>query len=269
VTPVTDINVHRQDLAISTLGRSFWILDDISTLHELDPGTHDLQVLNLRTILGEKTIFNFRLPADADNRDSVLFEISRGPDVLLSKQLKLEKHPAGQWGIRTMPWDQRYYYNRNVRPVSSGQSMPADIFSDTPFKGPLVAPSDLTVSLTYRGERTSRTFTFEMHPEWIQEGMTVLDLKEQEALSVRIAQLYMEIKAKKEALETQLKEKEDPALRATLAQLKKGPARYDKPMIYDQVKYLYEMITHVPQKPGDEAHARYAVLKRMWEEMRL
>jgi hypothetical protein len=36
VTPVTDIKVYRQDLVLSTMGRSFWILHDITPLHELD-----------------------------------------------------------------------------------------------------------------------------------------------------------------------------------------------------------------------------------------
>jgi photosystem II stability/assembly factor-like uncharacterized protein len=33
--PVTDIKVHRKDLIVSTQGRSFWIIDDISSLHQL------------------------------------------------------------------------------------------------------------------------------------------------------------------------------------------------------------------------------------------
>ena len=35
ITPVTDIKVHRQDLVMSTQGRSFWILDDLTPLHQL------------------------------------------------------------------------------------------------------------------------------------------------------------------------------------------------------------------------------------------
>lgn len=34
VTPVTDIKVHRGDLAISTMGRSFWVLDNVTTLRQ-------------------------------------------------------------------------------------------------------------------------------------------------------------------------------------------------------------------------------------------
>ena len=34
-TPVTDIKVHEQDLVLSTQGRSFWILDDLTPLHQI------------------------------------------------------------------------------------------------------------------------------------------------------------------------------------------------------------------------------------------
>src|SRR5215208_3223254 len=37
-TPVTDLVVHRNDLVVSTQGRAFWILDDLTPLHEIaDP----------------------------------------------------------------------------------------------------------------------------------------------------------------------------------------------------------------------------------------
>lgn len=38
-TPVTDIKVHENDLVLSTQGRSFWILDDLSPLRVVDPGS--------------------------------------------------------------------------------------------------------------------------------------------------------------------------------------------------------------------------------------
>ena len=34
VTPVTDIRVHQQDLVLSTMGRGFWILDNVTPLHQ-------------------------------------------------------------------------------------------------------------------------------------------------------------------------------------------------------------------------------------------
>ncbi|MBM3791529.1 MAG: glycosyl hydrolase, partial [Acidobacteria bacterium] len=35
VTPITDLAVHRQDLVVATQGRSFWILDDLTPLHQI------------------------------------------------------------------------------------------------------------------------------------------------------------------------------------------------------------------------------------------
>jgi photosystem II stability/assembly factor-like uncharacterized protein len=38
VVPVTDIRVHHNDLVVSTQGRSFWILDDLTLLHQIATG---------------------------------------------------------------------------------------------------------------------------------------------------------------------------------------------------------------------------------------
>ena len=38
ITPITDLKVHRDDIVLSTMGRSFWILDRINFLH------HDYEV---------------------------------------------------------------------------------------------------------------------------------------------------------------------------------------------------------------------------------
>jgi hypothetical protein len=35
---VTDIKVHQDDLVISTMGRSFWIMDNIAPLRQLAAG---------------------------------------------------------------------------------------------------------------------------------------------------------------------------------------------------------------------------------------
>ena len=39
VSPVTDLQVHRKDLVIATQGRSFWVLDDLSPLHQITDET--------------------------------------------------------------------------------------------------------------------------------------------------------------------------------------------------------------------------------------
>ncbi len=39
VSPITDLQVHRKDLVIATQGRSFWVLDDLSPLHQITEET--------------------------------------------------------------------------------------------------------------------------------------------------------------------------------------------------------------------------------------
>ena len=39
VTPVTDIKVYREDLVLSTMGRGFWVLDNVTSLHQDGFGT--------------------------------------------------------------------------------------------------------------------------------------------------------------------------------------------------------------------------------------
>lgn len=44
VTPITDLAVHNQDLVVTTQGRSFWILDDLTPLHQLTDAVARSQV---------------------------------------------------------------------------------------------------------------------------------------------------------------------------------------------------------------------------------
>jgi hypothetical protein len=34
ITPIADMRVHRNDLVVATQGRSIWILDDLTPLHQ-------------------------------------------------------------------------------------------------------------------------------------------------------------------------------------------------------------------------------------------
>src|SRR5213082_246516 len=48
--PVTDIKLHHNDLIISTQGRAFWIIDNITSLHQITPqfATTDVHLFNSR-----------------------------------------------------------------------------------------------------------------------------------------------------------------------------------------------------------------------------
>ncbi len=42
--PITDLKVHRGNLIVATSGRSFWILDDLATLHQYDPAKKEAKI---------------------------------------------------------------------------------------------------------------------------------------------------------------------------------------------------------------------------------
>ena len=68
VTPVTDIKVHRNDLVISTMGRSAWIMDNITPLQELAriaTGTATASTATGRQFIGAITGEQSKLPAVA------------------------------------------------------------------------------------------------------------------------------------------------------------------------------------------------------------
>src|SRR6185369_5551567 len=78
--PVTDIKVHRKDLVVSTQGRSFWILDNITSLHQLSaaikPG--DVHLFKPRT--GYRTRVNPNILGP--NIDYFLPAVPSGPVVI-------------------------------------------------------------------------------------------------------------------------------------------------------------------------------------------
>jgi len=53
--PITDIKVYRKDLVVSTQGRAFWILDNISSLHQITPATTASAVRLLKPRDGYRT----------------------------------------------------------------------------------------------------------------------------------------------------------------------------------------------------------------------
>ena len=70
VTPITDMLVHRQDLVVSTQGRAFWILDDVTALHQVSGDVTKGQAWLYKPRAGYRSgtrgiPIHYYLPADA------------------------------------------------------------------------------------------------------------------------------------------------------------------------------------------------------------
>lgn len=255
LTPVTDIRVHRKNLAISTLGRSFWVLDDISPLHSFNPGDRGFKLFKPKTTFGEVQHIYFTLPA-SPNDSSIQFEFLRNGKLIHAKTEKISDCPAGPWGIRKTQWDSRYYLENG----------------DKDFKGPAVAPGEYTVRISFQNLSQQESFTIRINPELEASGTTVADLQKQEKLALSVAELVVAIKKNIRTLEKEIakskSESKKAKLTAKLRILKKGEKRYDRPMLHEHVNYLYEMVSAAPQKLGQDAFTRYETLKEEWDGLK-
>ena len=107
--PVTDIKVHHKDLIVSTQGRAFWILDNISSLHQLSPQIAIADVHLFKPRDGYRTrvapanlgpAIEYYLPANTPGVVTIEFADAKGA-VLNSYNSASDLH-----GSRRSPWRQ-------------------------------------------------------------------------------------------------------------------------------------------------------------------
>jgi len=256
IVPISVINFVRYDLAIAKLGRSFWVLDDISALTQWEIGEENqFKLFKPRDFSEGVSRVYFRLPQLT--KDSLVsFEFWRGDQLIHSKKESLIDLPPEEWGVRMTRWDMKYYLKNGKRD----------------FQGPGVAPGSYRVKISYAGNTQERSFNYMINPELAESGLTVADLMEQERLAYATAELLMKIKEDIRELEEGIKNeknrKKKEKLVAQLNELQKGSHRYDKPMLQEHVDYLLDMLTVSPQQPGEDAYQRLERLKGLYEEFK-
>ncbi|NTV83729.1 MAG: hypothetical protein HGA23_05440, partial [Bacteroidales bacterium] len=239
ITPVTDIRLIRNDLALSTMGRSFWIMDDISPLQEFDPGAPpSLRLFKPGDITGDKQNVYFTLP-DSLVEATVTIEFYRDGNIIFSKLVNISNLVRDEWGIYKFVWDQHYY-------IADGNNE---------FRGPMVAPGQYLVRLGYAGGYLEQGYAYKINPELEAFGTCLEDLLEQEELSLRVAKLCVDINQTISAIRNEMEKTKNKKTAAMLAeklkQLETGPKRYDKPMLKDNAAYLFEMISQL-KRTGDK-----------------
>ncbi len=301
ITPVTDIKIHRGDLVLATMGRGFWIVDDINPLRQSFDTSGPF-------LFEPQTSWRYRY-GQYKGTDAVCAPDYPSPSVIIDYYLSEKATQPLHLEI----WDVQ---GRLVRAFSSADTatrlepQPRDMQtgSERPFSvvrhlkdeqglhrfrwdmrhtgvwhqqkrqrwrgGPLVAPGTYTVRLFVDGQVLARAFTLKADPRVLAAGITQEDLEAQEALCLKVVallsdarQLAAQLKQERKALET--KEVRTAAEQARLAevrhmldQLVTPEGRYPKPRLIDQIGYLYGIISRADQRPGQDAYVRYEELAR-------
>ena len=300
VTPITDLKIHNQDLVVSTMGRSFWIMDDVTPLHEIDETLASAQV----HLFQPKDAYRVRRsgrqgggPASGRPeypQPGALIDYYLGDDVGGDVTVEILDHEGKVVrGFTSTTEDYQYEEFQEMRaPQVSRSGAPRVATSagmhrlvwDLQYpgglagRGPLAVPGRFDVRLTVDGRSQTRSFEVLIDPRVARDNVTLADMQEQFALNIQIRDAIIrgrlavqDIEAAKEGSEEGREAGGDVAERAlaaleALAEVEaalvsRTDGSYQTPMLVDQLRYLYGMTSRADQKPGEDAHQRLQVLE--------
>ena len=241
VTPITDIKIFRNDLIASTMGRSFWILDNISSMQQ-----------DILKVLSSKEKPRLFKPVDTHryrHRGSYSSAVPSYPSASLiidyylpeaSKDaVELDILDAGGNVIRTFTskrdtskkdmepvWDMATNfvypaYNSNLQSKAGLNRFKWDMRHQGAWdknknrsyaNGPMVAPGTYTARLRVKDQVQEQSFRLLLDPKVVANGVNEKIVKEQVALSLKVIDLLsaakmasVEIKSERKKLGERIK----------------------------------------------------------------
>jgi photosystem II stability/assembly factor-like uncharacterized protein len=291
--PVTDIKVHHTDLVVSTQGRSFWILDDITPLHQVTADTRPSAVHLFKPRDGYRTrvspnilgpSVNYFLPAAPAG--AVTIDVLDAAGTVVNSYNSDTPAGAGRGGrggrggsavqTTSMAEDQdpesggggRGRFGGPPPRVTKGGGMNRFVW-DARYQSGLTAPPGSYQVRLKAGEATStQPFSLLIDPRVAASGVTVADLKEQFDHNLRVRELVTSVNqlvTRVRDAQTRLRGSNPEKLKqvdAVAAKLLSEPVRYGKPGLQAHITYLASMTTAADQKIGHDAVERYAILKK-------
>ena len=287
--PVSDIKVHHKDLVVSTQGRAFWIIDDITSLHQLTPQTQATEARLFKPRDGYRTrvaplnlgpIIEYYLPTAPT--EAVVIEIldSKG-QVVNSYNSDTPPPRSGRGGDQSQPEDP------DAAPAGRRSSTPPRVTKNAGLNrfvwdvrhqaGPTMPPGEYQVRLKTGGVTLTESFTVLIDPRVAEDGVTLTDLQEQFEHNMRMRNLVSTVNqlvTRVRDAQNKLKGSASDAdklnsLNAIANKLLTEPVRYGKPGLQAHITYLAGMTANVDQKIGRDAVERYAVLKKELDDVRV
>ena len=202
VTSIRDLVVHGEDVVVGTHGRSFWILDDITPLRQIngevagadaflfepEPAYRVRRSVNTDTPIPPEepmgqnppdgAIINYYLKSAAAEVTLEIFDktnlVRRYSSADKPEEIDAEEQPYPTYwfrpprvlpakaGMQRFTWDLHY-----APPEGAARSFPISaIYHDTPSVplGPSVLPGDYTIKLTVNGNSYTQPLTVKMDP---------------------------------------------------------------------------------------------------------
>ena len=168
IVPITDLTIKDNSLIVATQGRSLWILDDLTVLHQLEktndkavlytpkptyrvPGRGGRSSLTAGTNLPNGVITHFYIPEVNDKKDSVALSFHAADGSLIkrySTQDKKNKLTVVKGGNQFV-WNMRY---------DGAERLKGMILWGASLSGAKAVPGNYTVTLSYNGQEESKAF---------------------------------------------------------------------------------------------------------------
>jgi len=304
VTPITDLKIFRGDLVISTMGRGFWILDNITSLrqneinnlndvaHLFKPdNTIRYRYPNVRSSFPKyprtSVIIDYFIPKDTkggiqleilnSNNEVVSTILSDSTqlkstvkeveDMNLSQILRyVDKKLVGKPGTHRFEWDlrQKGAWHKDAKKR---------------FKnGPIVAPGVYIAKLTVGENAFEQSFEIHIDPRVKDEGISEKDIADQLIMQNKIILLLSEARKLEASIEKEaksLKGKKAKAkvnrlekINSVLKQLKNDEGAYPQQMLSSQISYVLNMISRADQMPGQDAFERLEDLQNQFNKIK-
>ena len=286
VSPITDIEVVRGDLALSTMGRGFWILDDLSPLRQVTP-----QITASRAhLFAPRDAYRLRYggsggdPAAPDFPPAgamIHYWVGAAP----AEPLALEIMDAQGRVIRSFGSTgegERTETRQGMRaPQRTRSGEPAlaatrglhrfvwDLRHDAPGgqgRGPMAVPGRYTVRLSAGDWSATEPLELRIDPRVASDGVTVADLQLQLEHNMRVGELMVdarELLRRVRALEEGATG--EVAAEAERIRLQLVPpediSSYPPRMLINHIGYLQSMTMRADQRPGRDAVQRYQELR--------
>ncbi|MCB0372411.1 MAG: hypothetical protein KDD31_05345 [Muricauda sp.] len=293
VVPITDIILFRGDLIISTMGRGFWILDNVATLQDQHiSGLGNNPVLfkidnTIRYVSpwggdfpnypATSVTMDYYLPSDMktgvkldvlDVAGKMVASIVADSTQLKSTEEKVEdmalsatfvymdKKLETKKGINRFEWDLR-------------QKGPWDKNKNRRYKnGPMVPPGKYTAKLTVGDTSFEQPFEVLIDPRLVEEGVSLENILEQQELQFKVIDLLSDARMLQDKLEKKIKELEKSKIgdakidhfKEILKQLKNDEGAYPQQVMVAQISYLYYVLGSGDKEPGQEEKDRYQEL---------
>ena len=176
IVPITDLTIKENSLIVATQGRSLWMLDDLTVLHQLNSNTEKDQItlfkpkdsyrtqgrsskpsLTQGTNLPNGVVVYFNLKNYNEKEDVVQLHFKENDGTLIktfstsSKENKLIVNEGGNQFV----WDSRY---------EGAETLDGMIFWSASFSGAKAVPGNYSVELDMNGKVQKQKFTILKDP---------------------------------------------------------------------------------------------------------